>query len=176
MKANETGSQLRTSQGFNCFGSSWSESFSKHAASLQTVILHRWGIKCWFRKAGFITEPTSLLNYIFLNWAHFSPITTINPGPKCGKLAFLHINIIRFNWDWTHGYVTCLIQVSGWIYVRPSNQTTSLTGRIVSLSIYSLSFYVILQVRQRCKNGNLSPGSWREAPKAILYFYTHTEF
>lgn len=35
----------------------------------------------------------------------------------------------------------------------PSNQTTSLTGRMVS------SFYIILQVRQCCKNGNLSPGS-----------------
>lgn len=56
-------SQLRTSQGFNCFGSPWSEPFSKSAASLQTVVLHRWGIKCWFRNVGFITELSSLQNY-----------------------------------------------------------------------------------------------------------------
>lgn len=63
MGANRTGSQLRTSQGFNCLGSPWSEPFSKSAASLQTVILHRWGIKCWFRNVGLIIELSSLQNY-----------------------------------------------------------------------------------------------------------------
>lgn len=63
MDANETRSQLKSSQWLNCFGSSWSESFSKYAASLQTVILHRWGIKYQFRKAGFTTKPPSLHNY-----------------------------------------------------------------------------------------------------------------
>lgn len=58
-----TGSQLRASEGFNCFGSPWSEPFSQSAASLQTVILHRWGIKCWSRNVGFIIELSSLQNY-----------------------------------------------------------------------------------------------------------------
>nr|XP_026655554.1 PDZ and LIM domain protein 1 [Zonotrichia albicollis] len=63
MGANRTGSQLRASQGFNCFGSPCSEPFSKSAASLQPVILHRWGIKCWSRNMGFIIELSSLQNY-----------------------------------------------------------------------------------------------------------------
>lgn len=62
MDANKTESQLKTSQGSNCFGSSGSESSSKYAASSQTVILHRWGVKCWFRKGGVVTEPSSLRN------------------------------------------------------------------------------------------------------------------
>lgn len=63
MGANETGSQLKTSQAFNCFGSSWPESLSRYSANLQTITLHRWGIKCCFGNLGVINHPSSLSNY-----------------------------------------------------------------------------------------------------------------
>lgn len=58
MGANETGSQLKTSRAFNCFGSSWPESLSRYSANSQTIILHRWDIKCCFGNLGVINHPS----------------------------------------------------------------------------------------------------------------------
>lgn len=153
MGANRTGSQLRTAQGFNCFGSPWSEPASKSAASLQTVILHRWGVKCWFRNMGFITELSSLHNY------HKPSSKTWRVGLLIQKCKLVQLALKSLD-----TFIICLIQASG--YALPTNHLPYWERGLI--------FLHFLQVAQMVTNP--SPGSERGASKAVLFLYINTSF
>lgn len=131
MGANRTGSQLRASQGFNCSGRPWSEPFSPSAASLQTVILHRWGIKCWFRNMGLIIELCSLQNY--------KPSSKMwRAGLSAQKCKLLQLAL------------KSLAILSAWF--RQVDMPCLPTNHLPYWGI----FLHFLQVRQCCTNGNQS--------------------
>lgn len=155
MGANRTGSQLRASQGCNCFGSPCSEPFSQPAASLQTVILHRWGIKCWFRNVGFISEFSSLQNY-----KPSSKMWRAGLWARKCKLLQLALKSQAISSAWFRQVdMPCL----------PTNHLPY-WGTVSSFSIFCKQDSVAQTVI------NPSPGSGRGASKAVLHFYTYMSY